>query len=137
MSSFQEFKDMAPAANRQGMEILSEELWNNLRCEGARVGYGDDVLSAGHPIWTFSTSMGSASVGFVTNKKTERVSLDAFFSEQTSTAVFCERVYRGCRRIDGTPFLDEFSVPKVRTLARFLSGGLVASCGVGSIEEAK
>ena len=33
--------------------------------------------------------------------------------------------------------LEEFPVRKIRTLSRFLSGGLAATCGVGSLEEAK
>lgn len=82
---FMAFLAEAPAANRRGHELLTEEMWNDHRFHGARVGFGDDVLSAGHPIWTFSTSTGSAGIGFVTNKKTQRVLLEKFLGLKIAT----------------------------------------------------
>ena len=77
-TNLEEFKQLllsAPKANRQGMEFLTNACWDSLRSIGARVGYGDDVLSAGHPVWTLSTSMGSAGVGFCDQQKDREGSL--------------------------------------------------------------
>ena len=129
----------APEVNRRGFEKLQPKDWDHHRDIGACAGYGDDVIAGGHPISIFSPSLGSAGMGFVANKKTLRVHSSNFFFEARATAVFCERVYRGevSPNGSGDQLLSEFQVPKIRTLSRFLSGGLSASCGVGSLEDAK
>jgi len=138
LEEFQQLLLSTAKANRQGMESLTNACWDSLRSIGAHVGYGDDVLSAGHPVWTLSTSMGSAGVGFSDQQKDREGPLEAPFSGfAPCTAVFCDRVETEEEFVLMVmKHLEEFPVPKIRTLSRFLSGGLAASCGVRSLEEA-
>lgn len=82
--------------------------------------------------------MGSAGVGFVPNKKTVRMKLRDMLSKPSrACGVFCERVYQLVQTLPHPPKFREFFTPKIRTLARFLSGALAAGCGIDSLLDAR
>ena len=87
----------------------------------------------------FPLPWGPQALAFVTNKKIERVPFKHLFQvshhvqQFSATRVETEEEFV----LMVMKHLEEFPVPKIRTLSRFLSGGLAATCGVGSLEEAK
>ena len=139
LEEFQQLLLSAPKANRQGMEFLTNACWDSLRSIwGTCWIWRWCLIGRSSCLDSFHFHRVRRRWLLWPTKKIEKVPFKHLFQEAPCTAVFCDKgLPRRNYVLMVMKHLEEFPVPKIRTLSRFLSGGLAASCGVGSLEEAK